>query len=259
VDYELLNKPSYPGTLGDALSFEYPLSAKAYTAFNKYARSAYQILFSVEYLKSFQFGNETNLLLTLTTVRNQLVHHIIEIATNEDEYTKLLSDAEKNDGNQKYDLMTKKKYELQKVGHRTLLPHPFYTEAVAHIKNQEPIFEHFCYYLALLHLAGYQRVVDFATEKNSTPIAYQSFLTRKKYSDPENHAHNAVRQIIFGTDNQADLIVTLLHMRDRLKAIGIPLRQYVLDNQGMVLTAKCGFLDAFEDHIPALVLSREVL
>ncbi len=251
VHYHLLLTPSYPANLGTSAQNDFPFQAEAYNAFNRYAQSAFQELFPSIYVLEFQFDDRVQRVREVA--KEKILRSLGYIVQYYDEKDTSHLRIES------LSLHEKRRKELAQSGSRVELPKHFYVEALQKVQGKDKLAENFFEYVAMLTLAAYQYVIELAQEQNTPVPDFEAFIgTRMEHRPPSNDARNALIQTSpVNSLNYAHLLTALLHAEDKVAALNLSLRQYVLDAEGEELVAKCGFMGAFRDHIAHIVLRRK--
>lgn len=249
VDFELMTLPGRESiALTTSLVYNERIDPDLYHAYNKYCRRAYEILFPSDDLLAHKDSPQFD---ELTDACKKLVYEAIKEHLSPDSMGVHAVD--------KYDLIVKRRSEPALDEKRLKPPLDFYAEVMKRIESNDVLCSRFFEYMAMLSLASYRILEKYTEEKKLPLISFELFI---KYDGPISSEYNnfCLRSINqtrpTNHSNFATLLAVIVHADDKLKSIGVPLRQYFLDEDGKTQVAKCGFLDAFQDHIPNIVLAE---
>ena len=243
--YKLMVDNPYPLVLGYVVSVDdFQIDSGAYRAFDRYVRECYEILFSSEYVKSFENHPQIDYVVEMS--RKGLLNALAVRLEME------------KDLPSEFSLLQKRRFELGSKGRRADLPHHFTLNTLRKLQEgSDPICQRFVKYMGMLSLASYQRILDYSSHQRLQKMELEKFFQSNFVAPYDNPAAIALSQSFRNYQNFSSLLSVILHVQSHTHGLNIALRQYFIDKEGKEMVAKCGFLTAFQNHIVDIVLNNE--
>jgi hypothetical protein len=241
VDFELMGKSPYPGNLTHAVTAgDYNINREAYSAFNLYVRKAHKLLFPTEYVK--RFDHDPRVEVVKKKFAGQLTESLKSMRHNVD---------------YDFNLEEKRTRDLRKPGTRARLPGVFFEEAYQEmLKENSWLKDRFLNYVGMLIVAAHQKDVDYRVTHNLPAEDIALFLEEKKNENNQYPLRLEMNLFVGNIGNYSDLFAALVHAKNKVQGAQLALRQFFLDEDGKEMVAKCGFSDAFANHIVDIVLAE---
>lgn len=244
VNWHLMNLAVFPGNLARTVYTTHILpDSEAYSVHNKYVRTVFKTLFPSDYVLLFARHNDISMLRW---------KHKISL------FNQLL-DARNNSNNQSstFTVHDKLAYETVSLGVRYDLPANYYSKALHHLVLNKPIARSYLNYMSMLTLAALDTLNEHQEYDGQECIRLIQFLNKdamKTLGQEGNNTVLALSQFINNYRNHTQLFTFIVNSPPPSSKSNLLFRHYFRQDKH-TLVAKCGFINAFNDHIRNIVLN----